>query len=371
MGNCCWSNKRHEDMQSTYNLIVNQNDTHNENIDNEKMQNEIKYEQPPLFDELTWDHVVKSIECQLYPKISQSLNRILQNDAEFKLIKTHDLSNKTIKKIIKRLSEVNNLSDEEITFIHHLMKRAQIFNPQTQRSIFDTMNNIDDDDEQQLLGGIIYHLSTMEYSSGAIKLYSSFQSDSTDYRVDAIVDNNTASQYRSANTLVDEKDSKWIMIDLLNVKVFPTHYQLTQKTPFFRNWQLKASNNSTDGFDGDWIILSDHRNDDTLTLDNTTHTWPIPNHYIDDDVMYSQFKVEQFEKNSEETYTFLLSAFEIYGIATDNAKVKKTMKTMNYDKFYLNKNIIFDIYSVHKAFFYREYGYKNYHKNDLLLKCWD
>ncbi len=58
------------------------------------------------------------------------------------------------------------------------------------------------------------------------------------------------------------------MIDLLGIKVIPTHYSMRHYSSFdtecVRNWRFEACNNSTTGYDGQWGVLYKHVNDSSL-----------------------------------------------------------------------------------------------------------
>ena len=65
--------------------------------------------------------------------------------------------------------------------------------------------------------------------------------------------------------VTEPKKSSWFMIDLLGIRVIPTHYTLRHYASFdtecIRNWRLEGCNNSKNGYDGNWICLLKHIND--------------------------------------------------------------------------------------------------------------
>ena len=44
--------------------------------------------------------------------------------------------------------------------------------------------------------------------------------------------------------------------------------------------KFEASNDSTNGYDGNWIILETHRNDNALNAKAATHTWKLQQHIL-------------------------------------------------------------------------------------------
>jgi len=96
-------------------------------------------------------------------------------------------------------------------------------------------------------------------------------------------------------------------VDLLSVKVVPTHYTLRDSTNGnyqLRNWNLEGSNDGKT-----WIILKNHVNDASIAKQGDTHSWKI------------DFQVEAFQMFRVQVtgpwrpgYFFLFcSGFEIYG----------------------------------------------------------
>jgi len=116
--------------------------------------------------------------------------------------------------------------------------------------------------------------------------------------------------------VTEPKKSSWFMIDLLNVRVVPTHYTVRHYASFdtecIRNWRFEACNNSKNGYDGNWQCLMKHINDTNLNHKGATHTWEVPKNNVNNQA-FSQFRLFQFGVNSNQHHYLPLSGFEIYG----------------------------------------------------------
>ena len=86
-----------------------------------------------------------------------------------------------------------------------------------------------------------------------------------------------------------------------------------------RNWQLQGNN---DGY-GNWIVLIDHKNDESLNEPDGTSTWTIPNITR----FYRYFRVALTGPTSNGRSCICCSGFEIYGeiqrLDEDNGAQKK------------------------------------------------
>ncbi len=130
--------------------------------------------------------------------------------------------------------------------------------------------------------------------------------------------------------VTEPKKSSWFMIDLLGIKVQPTHYSMRHYSSFdtecVRNWRLEGSNNSTTGYDGQWTLLLKHINDTSLNHKGATHTWvllPNQNNANNNNNSYSQYRLFQFGVNSNQHHYLPLSGFEIYGTIVDGHNAKQ------------------------------------------------
>eukprot|EP01084_Bolivina_argentea_P256891 432682_1 len=387
MGNftiCCSSKDESVNSNKTsHNLTTHMYTVINNDTEKGKVEQKSKYNNNDKFDNhnqevkletITWDHIITAIEYQLYPKISKSLENIVKNNKEFKEIKITDLSVEIITKIVNKLSAINNLSKEESVFIEYLINNATTFDPITQREKRDAVL------EDNVFGcnGILYWLgahsdnNSAKYHNpvvtGHVKLFSSLEIFPTDHPIESITDR------KSLKYWVDAKsgDDAWFMIDLLNVKIMPTHYALRQPVNkgFLRNWCLEVSNNSTNGSDGDWVKLRIHKHDTTLNRMHLANKWSIQISKVNGNKlnkMYSQFKITQTGRNSWNTNTLCISDFEIYGIGTICTSNKEEYDNNSLLHYVLTSQIpLFDICSVYKTFLYGQYGRKHYTiKNEL------
>eukprot|EP01084_Bolivina_argentea_P283634 485832_1 len=266
---------------------------------------------------LSWNHIINALKHQLYTEISESLNKIIfggDDNEEFK-IKSNDFSDETIRKILDKLGQQKNqksLSPEQIVFMDKLIEKARKYDPITQQSVDEIGNDmmISQDFNQS---GIIYWLGTDKGESN--------------WRNPAIINNvkvicssvgfgskpfHTIVGRKCLNCFTKIQKHSWVMIDLLKVKVLPTHYALRHHDLdicYLRNWYLEASNNSTDGINGDWTRLSVHVNDKTLRRPEQIHKWSIS---TKNNIMYSQFRIFQFDMNASDGNRLALSGFEIY-----------------------------------------------------------
>ena len=101
-----------------------------------------------------------------------------------------------------------------------------------------------------------------------------------------------------------------------NVQVQPIRYSfshcISKQHDYIRNWQLQGSNDTTNGADGEWIVLMDHQNDKCLNKTNNQHTWTIPSA----DQSFTKFRIWQNGPNSGNRNYLCCCNFEIYGSAT-------------------------------------------------------
>eukprot|EP01084_Bolivina_argentea_P257925 434633_1 len=162
---------------------------------------------------LNWNHIITSMKTRLYPKIGKVLNDVIYDK---KLgINFDDLSEKTVQLVLDEIGKRNNLSKEQIDFMNGLICKAKRFNPFKQDFVDDP--------------GIIYWIGTDQgrnewinpATNGKVKLLSSVSSKSKVKLLQSILNTKQIS-FCSENT-----KNSWIMIDLLNISVKPTHYLLT------------------------------------------------------------------------------------------------------------------------------------------------
>jgi len=119
----------------------------------------------------------------------------------------------------------------------------------------------------------------------------------------------------------EAKPGQWCCFDLLDHRVCPTHYTIRHYSSFdtecLRNWQFQGSNDSSDGLNGRWDVIMDHRNDTGLEGRGASFTWTVPPEQIQGR-SWSKFRLFQTGVNSNQHHYLACSGFEIYGKIVDN-----------------------------------------------------
>eukprot|EP01084_Bolivina_argentea_P303991 524945_1 len=231
-----------------------------------------------------WNHIITALELQLFPEISKTIKKIIfGKNAKFQ-IQLNDFSDETIGKVLDQIGKNKNqksLSNEQKVFINYLIKKARIYDPITQSSlkeIVDAMSLSTEFNENGIIHWLGTDRNTREWENPAVINNLKLTSSSLGHKsasLNSIVGKECVLCYientKSCGRL-------YIMIDLLNTKVLPTHYSLkhyTKNKCFLRNWYLLGCNNSTDGLNGDWDLLSRHVNDTALNKAGSTCKWSI------------------------------------------------------------------------------------------------
>ena len=115
--------------------------------------------------------------------------------------------------------------------------------------------------------------------------------------------------------ITTDEPNAWVCIDFLNVQVQAKRYSFSHPTgknhDFIRNWQFQGSNDTTNGADGTWIVLMDHKNDQCLNKFHNQHTWTIPS--VNQGQSFSKFRILQNGPNSGNRNYLCCCNFEIYG----------------------------------------------------------
>eukprot|EP01084_Bolivina_argentea_P005921 11196_1 len=259
---------------------------------------------------LNWNHIGVAMRHWLYPKLSTHFSEAVQ---ECK-VGENNFSDRSITIILTHLKEKKNLRSAQVNFMEKLINNSTTFDPLQQTQQRNNKNNKSLDFDTN---GIIYWLGTIATNGkskwrnpaiqGNVKIYASSLGHGSE-PAHSIVGGD------AVRCFTDNRKKSWFMIDLLNVDVKLTHYSLrhyvSQNTNCLRNWILEGSTNSTNGINGDWQVLSLHKNDKSLNRKGDTHKWEIYNAKF-----YSQFRIQQIGANSAGRYNLVLSGFEIYGSA--------------------------------------------------------
>eukprot|EP00494_Astrolonche_serrata_P030528 UN30796 len=116
----------------------------------------------------------------------------------------------------------------------------------------------------------------------------------------------------------------WFIVDLMEMQVQPTHYQLRH----YRSWDTEALRSwvfegSTDGTH--WDSLREHKNDQTLNKAGQVGTWEIP----DITKSYSKFRILMTDLNSNRQSYLALSGFEVYGRMIRGPSIKPEPQESN------------------------------------------
>jgi len=132
---------------------------------------------------------------------------------------------------------------------------------------------------------------------------------------------------QSVRTVTKPLKHAWVIIDFHDYAIRPTRYTLRHynswDTEALRNWRLEGS------LDGEkWTVLREHHNDESLRFKGQSYTWLLRNVTG----YYSQFRLFQFDKNSNNHYYLALSGFEIYGDAL------RQHSTVTWDEWPRNKS---------------------------------
>eukprot|EP01084_Bolivina_argentea_P186025 320710_1 len=156
---------------------------------------------------------------------------------------------------------------------------------------------------------------------GAVKLVSNAKLQLVSDNISSVVGN------KCARFCTEDFENSWVMLDLMDVRIKPTHYILQHyslnNSNCLRNWYLEASNNSSNGYDGDWVKLSIHIDDKSLKKAGDTHKWSL-SEMERDNKLYSQFRLYQWNFNSSNTNHLAFGKVEIYGIAVNENNDEKT-----------------------------------------------
>jgi len=103
-------------------------------------------------------------------------------------------------------------------------------------------------------------------------------------------------------------DRAWIMIDLKNYYISPTHYTLRHysswATECLRDWIFEGSVHSFK-----WYTIKEHRKDQSLNGKGSTHTWEVDA----PGKIFRYFRIRMTGLNSNDHKYLTCSGFEIYG----------------------------------------------------------
>ncbi|ETO30599.1 hypothetical protein RFI_06520 [Reticulomyxa filosa] len=122
--------------------------------------------------------------------------------------------------------------------------------------------------------------------------------------------------------VTEPKKLSWFVIHFKNINIIPTHYTLKYCITFdnecLRNWKFEASDDSTNGVNGQYMTIITHNNDQPLNRKGVTHIWTIPSHIVKNQ-HFSKFRLSQFGPNSNSHHYLHCSRFEIYGTFVSGA----------------------------------------------------
>eukprot|EP01083_Nonionella_stella_P046664 124921_1 len=115
--------------------------------------------------------------------------------------------------------------------------------------------------------------------------------------------------------VTSNKHEPWFAVDLRGRRVNPSHYTMRHYSCFdseaVRNWHFQGSN---DGHT--WTTLMTHKDDQSLKFKGATCTWRVP----PQPTAFSQFRLWQYDTNSNRHWYLACSGFELYGTMADDEK---------------------------------------------------
>eukprot|EP01083_Nonionella_stella_P120836 362503_1 len=116
--------------------------------------------------------------------------------------------------------------------------------------------------------------------------------------------------------VTSNKHEPWFAVDLRGRRVNPSHYTMRHYSCFdseaVRNWHFQGSN---DGHT--WTTLMTHKDDQSLKFKGATCTWRVP----PQPTAFSQFRLWQYDTNSNRHWYLACSGFELYGTMADDEKI--------------------------------------------------
>jgi len=139
----------------------------------------------------------------------------------------------------------------------------------------------------------------------------------------------------------------WVSISFGPYFIRPSHYTLRHysswDTEALRNWRLEGS------LDREvWTVLREHKKDASLNKKGQTHTWTLKCSQA-----YNNFRIIQFDKNSNQHLYLAISGFEIYGdVYTLHSSLgwsEKKGKKSKYLQVDSARNLVQDMYNSEKC----------------------
>lgn len=122
---------------------------------------------------------------------------------------------------------------------------------------------------------------------------------------------------RDPTTLLDDEPAKhwftesdgnaWVLFEFTELYIQPTDYAIWSHSgaSTLRNWALQASNDRMN-----WVVLSTHRNDESIRMPFSTYTWP-----INTNGFFKYFRIIQTGNNWSGNRWLYMMKVEIWGVA--------------------------------------------------------
>ncbi|ETO06480.1 hypothetical protein RFI_30912, partial [Reticulomyxa filosa] len=127
---------------------------------------------------------------------------------------------------------------------------------------------------------------------------------------------------KPARCVKDPKGFPWFVIHFKNINIIPANYQLKYFIIFdnecLRNWKFKASDNSTDDVNGQYVDLITNNNDQSPSRKGATHTWTIPYNIVMNQT-FSKFRLFKFGPSSNSYHYLQCHGLGIYSTIVSGA----------------------------------------------------
>eukprot|EP01084_Bolivina_argentea_P090990 163864_1 len=299
-------------------------------------------------------------------------------------IRNDDISDNAMMKVLqiirvkKKFGDPRFVTEEELNYVEHFIKRAQQFEPHLKKiyplklvegkQIRIKFGYVHDLDTNGLLyflgcnGDIINGQYMNPVDNGMISIKSSpmaKKSQSVSFFVGR----------RATICCVESGKNPYFSINLKNAKIKLSNYTLRNGNErlgddTLRSWELQGSNDGKN-----WKTIKTHKNDRTLAK-YETHTWSVKSN-----TYYSRYRIYMTDKNNSGKWSLSCCGLELYGDAVASIIILKKRssniitlkkcdsKNKNNE---LTINLFNDIYNVHRAFCFGNKHFAEYHASNCI-----
>ena len=76
---------------------------------------------------MSWSHIVSAVQHEMFPKMSTSIDMVIQKMKDDEKWNDEDLSEETVDKVIERLKKERNMTTNQVARIKNIVSRARAF----------------------------------------------------------------------------------------------------------------------------------------------------------------------------------------------------------------------------------------------------